>query len=60
MNRNTTHINRSAGAPAYYLGRPAAVWQTALRSRTRSRTGARPSVVHAPGNVGVAGRRDVL
>ena len=38
MNRNTTHIIRSAGAPAYYLGRPAAVWQTALRSRTRSRT----------------------
>ena len=59
MNRNTTHTIRSAGAPAYYLGRPAAVWQTALRSRTRSR-GARPSVVHTTGNVGVAGRRDVL
>ncbi len=60
MNRNTTHIIRSAGAPAYYLGRPAAVWQTALRRRTHSRTGARPSVVHTTGNVGVAGRGGVL
>jgi hypothetical protein len=55
MYRNTTHIIRFAGTPAYYLGRSAAVWQTALWSRTRSRAGARPSVDHTNGSVGVAG-----
>ncbi len=28
---NTTHSTRPAGAPAYFLGRPATVWQIALR-----------------------------
>jgi hypothetical protein len=27
------HRTRPAGAPAYYLGRPAATWRTALRRR---------------------------
>ena len=62
MNRNTTHITRSAGTPAYYLGRSAAVWQTALRSRSRrrSRTGARPSVDRTDGSVGFAGHPGAL
>ena len=60
MNRNTTQMIRSAGAPAYYLGRPAAVWQRALRSRTRSRTGARPPVDRTTGDIDVAGHRGVL
>jgi hypothetical protein len=60
MNRNTTHSTRSAGAPAYYMGRPAAVWQTALGSRTRSRTGARPSVDRTTAYAGVAGHPGVL
>jgi hypothetical protein len=53
MHRNTTHITRPAGTPAYYLGRSAAVWQSALRSRTRRRTRARPSVDRT--GVGVTG-----
>ena len=55
MNRNTTHIIRAAGAPAYYLGRPAAFWQTALRRRARLRPGARPPVDRTTGEIAVAG-----
>ena len=47
MHRNTTPITRSAGTPAYYLGRSAVVWQAALRSRTR----ARPFVDRTDGHV---------
>ena len=40
---NTTTHAAAAAAPAYYLGRPATVWQTALRRRQRPvRTPARP------------------
>ena len=55
MNRNTTHITRSAGTPAYYMGRPAAVWQTALRRRTRWRTDVRPSADRTRGRISAAG-----
>ena len=30
---NTTHRNRAPAAPAYYLGRSAGTWQTALQRR---------------------------
>ncbi len=39
----TTHSTRPAGAPAYYLGRPTDVWQTALRRRRRSSQSASPT-----------------
>jgi hypothetical protein len=32
---NSTQSTRPGGAPAYYLGRPADVWHTALRRRRR-------------------------
>ena len=51
MHHNPTPITRSAGAPAYYLGRSAVVWQAALRSRTRRRTRARPFVHRTNGSV---------
>lgn len=56
MNRNATHINRSASTPAYYLGRSAAVWHSALRRRARSRNRDRPSVDRTNGRVRGAGR----
>jgi hypothetical protein len=59
MRRNAPHSTRSAGTPAYYLGRTAAVWQTALRSRTCSRTRSRPFVDRTTGRVGVPGRPGV-
>jgi hypothetical protein len=34
----TTRPNRPNGAPAYFLGRPAATWQTALRHPSRRPT----------------------
>jgi hypothetical protein len=58
MNRNTADVTRSAGAPAYYMGRPAAVWQRAVR--TRSRAGARPAVDRTTGEIGLAGPPGVL
>jgi hypothetical protein len=60
MNRHTTHVNRSASTPAYYLGRSAAVWHTALRSRTRSRNRDRPSVDRTNGRAGGAGHPEGL
>ena len=39
---NTTHSTRPAGAPAYFLGRPAAVWQIALRRQRRRGDDASP------------------
>ncbi len=56
MPRNAPHSTRSAGTPAYYLGRSATVWQTALRSRTCPRTRSRPLVDRTTGRVGVTGR----
>jgi len=32
---NIARRTRPAGSPAYYLGRPAQVWRTALRHRSR-------------------------
>ena len=58
MNHNTAPITRSAGSPAYYMGRSAAVWQSALRSRTRRRTRARSSVDRTNGRVGTTGPGD--
>jgi hypothetical protein len=55
MHRNTVHTTRSAGTPAYFLGRSAAVWHAALRSRTCSRTHSRPFVDRTTGRVGVTG-----
>jgi hypothetical protein len=55
MHHNTAPITRSAGTPAYYMGRSAEVWQSALRSRTRRRTRARPLVDRTNGRVGVTG-----
>ena len=60
MHRNTTHFTRSAGTPAYYMGRSAAVWQSALRSRTRPRTRARPLVDRTNGRVNVTGHPGAL
>jgi hypothetical protein len=37
---NTTNSTRPAAAPAYYLGRSAMVWRTALRQRPHPRHGA--------------------
>jgi hypothetical protein len=34
---NSIHRNRPAATPAYYLGRSATVWQTALRRRPHPR-----------------------
>jgi hypothetical protein len=39
---NTTHSTRPAGAPAYFLGRPATVWQIALRHQRRRSDDAGP------------------
>ena len=39
---NTTHSTRPAGAAAYFLGRPAAVWQIALRRQRRRGDDASP------------------
>ena len=55
MHRNTTHITRSAGTPAYYLGRSFAVWRSALRSRTQPYGQARRLVDRTNGRVGVTG-----
>jgi hypothetical protein len=55
MHHNTAPITRSAGSPAYYMGRSAAVWQSALRSRTLQRTRARPLVDRTNGRVGATG-----
>ncbi len=38
----TTNRTRPAAAPAYYLGRPARIWQAALRRRARQAS--RPDV----------------
>ena len=40
---STTHNTRPAAAPAYYLGRPTDVWQTALRPRRRNSHNASPT-----------------
>jgi hypothetical protein len=33
---STTYHQRPAATPAYYLGRPAGTWRTALRRRNRN------------------------
>ena len=40
---NTTHSTRPAGAPAYFLGRPATIWQIALRRQRRRPDDTSPS-----------------
>jgi hypothetical protein len=60
MHHNTAPITRSAGTPAYYLGRHAAVWQKALRSRTRPQSRARSSVDRTKGRVSVTGNPGAL
>ena len=52
MHHNTAHVTRSAGTPAYYMGRSAAVWQSALRRRTRPQSRPRPVVDRAKGLAG--------
>jgi hypothetical protein len=52
MHHNTAHVTRSAGTPAYYMGRSAAVWQSALRRRTCPQSRARPVVDHTKGLAG--------
>ena len=39
---NTTHRTRAAGTPAYFLGRPAAVWKIAVRRQRRRSDDASP------------------
>jgi hypothetical protein len=54
MHHNTAPITRSAGTPAYYMGRSAAVWQSALRRRNpRPRAG--QFVQRTKGRVSVSG-----
>jgi hypothetical protein len=40
---NTADVNRPATAPAYYLGRSAEIWKSALRRQRHRRHDARPT-----------------
>ena len=56
MHNNPAPITRSAGTPAYYMGRSAEVWQFALRRRTRRRPRARTFVDRTNGRVSAPGQ----
>jgi hypothetical protein len=45
---NTAHRNRSAAGPAYYLGRSADIWQTALRRQRHRSHHALPTTPTTP------------